>query len=88
MIHADYNIGFFILTRMNHKNNPENILLFLDADHMKYIKIPIYRLFNIKFILDFFLKQLEFYKKDLPLKKKQQTNKKLFPHCPFENKVT
>lgn len=46
MIHADYNIGFFILTRMNHKNNPENILLFLDADHMKYIKVPIYRLFN------------------------------------------
>lgn len=46
MIHADYNIGFSILTRMNHKNNPENILLFLDADHMKYIKVPIYRLFN------------------------------------------
>lgn len=41
----------------------------------------------MKFFLDFFLKPLEFYKKDLPLKK-QQTNKKLFPHCPFENKVT
>lgn len=55
MIHADYNIGFFILTRMNHKNNPENILLFLDADHMKYIKVPIYRLFNNEVFFGFFL---------------------------------